>query len=325
VTVEPPPPMNISPPTISGNTTEGQTLTETNGVWSNGPTGFSYQWQDCDSATNRCTSIPGATSTTYTLTASDVGHRIRVQEAAFNAGGPSPTPASSAVTGVVAPPAAPPSAPVSTSPPVITGPAAVGRTLSTSNGLWSGTPPSAYVYQWQRCSSTGCTNIANATASSYALSGSDLGRKVRVVVVAVNSVGVGVGVSSKVGPVLGPAQIKALLAKEITPRGKLAKIAALLKAGGYELSFVAPESGHVVISWYLVPNGAHLAKAQPVLVATGRAGFGNAATKMIKIKLTAAGKRLLQHANRMKLTAKGTFSPSGQAQIVARKTFIVKR
>jgi hypothetical protein len=81
----------------------------------------------------------------------------------------------------------------------------------------------------------------------------------------------------------------------------------------------------VVIGWYLVPNGAHLAKAQPVLVASGRATFGNAGTKTIKIKLTPSGKRLLREANRLKLTAKGTFTPTGQAQIVARTTFTLTR
>jgi hypothetical protein len=324
VTVEPPAPTNIAPPTISGNTTQGQTLSETHGFWTSSPTDFTYQWQDCDSAGKGCTSIPGATSATYTLTASDVGHTIRVQEAAVNAGGMSGA-ASSAVTSVVQPPSAPPTAPVSTSAPVITGPATVGRTLSTSNGLWSGTPPSGYVYQWQRCSSSGCANIAGATASTYELTGSDLGMKVRVVVVAVNSVGFGVGVSSKVGPVLDVAEIKALLAKDITPKGRGAKIGALLKAGGYELSFAAPESGRVVIGWYLVPRGAHLAKAEPVLVATGRATFTNAGSKMIKIKLTTAGKRLLRHAMQLKLTAKGAFTPTGQVQIVVRKPFTLKR
>jgi hypothetical protein len=325
VTVVPAPPAYAgTPPSISGNTTQGQTLAETHGLWTNSPTGFTYQWQDCDSAGNSCTSIPGATSATYTLTVSDVGHRIRVQEAASNAGGMSGA-VSSAVTGVVAPPSGPLTVPVSTSPPVVTGPAAVGRTLSTTNGLWSGTPPSGYAYQWQRCSSSGCTNIAGATASTYTLTSSDLGMHVRVVVVAVNSVGIGVGVSNKVGPVLGFAQIKALLAKHLKPKGRLAKIRAILKASGYKLSFPAPESGVVVISWYLVPNGAHLAKAHPVLVARGRATFRSAGTKLIKIKLTAYGKRLLRHARRVKLTAQGTFTPSGQAKIVARATFTLTR
>jgi hypothetical protein len=326
VTAVPPVPVYAgTPPSISGNTTQGQTLAESHGLWTNSPTSFSYQWEDCDSRGLNCTAIAGATSAAYTLTGSDVGHTIRVLEAAFNAGGESATAPTSAATGVVALPSGPPTVPVSTSPPVVTGPAAVGRTLSTTNGLWSGTPPSGYSYQWQRCSSTGCTNIANATASTYTLTSSDLGLTVRVVVVAVNSVGIGVGVSNKVGPVLGAAQIKALLAKDLKPKGRLAKIGAILKAGGYELSFAAPESGAVVINWYLVPNGAHLAKAQPKLVASGRATFKRAGTQTLKIKLTAYGKGLLRHASRVKLTAQGTFTPSGQAKIVARATFTLTR
>jgi hypothetical protein len=324
VTVVPPAPASAgTPPSISGSTTQGQTLAETHGLWTNNPTGFKYQWLDCDSAGANCTVIAGATSATYTLTASDVGHTIRVLEAAFNAGGQSGA-ATSAATGVVARPAGPPTVPVSTSPPVVTGPAAVGRTLSTTNGLWSGTPPSGYAYQWQRCSSSGCTNIAGATASTYTLTTSDLGMNVRAVIVAVNSVGIGVGVSNKVGRVLGFAQIKALLAKHLTPKGRLAKIGAILKAGGYKLSFPAPESGVVVIGWYLVPNGVHLARARPVLVASGRATFRSAGTTLIKVKLTAYGKGLLKHANRVKLTAQGTFTPSGQAKIVARATFTLR-
>ncbi|HWF75100.1 MAG TPA: Ig-like domain repeat protein [Solirubrobacteraceae bacterium] len=326
VTVVPPVPQyGGTLPSISGNTTQGQTLTETHGTWTNSPTGYTYQWVDCDSAGNHCVVIAGATSQTYTLEASDVGHTIRVLEAAFNAGGPSPVFATSAPTGVVAAPAAPPTVPVSTSPPVITGATTVGRTLSTTNGGWSGTPPSGYSYQWQRCTSSACTNIAGANNTTYALSNSDLGMKVRVVVLAVNSVGGGVAVSNKVGPVVGRAQIEASLAKQLIPKGSAAKIGALLKAGAYTLSFAALESGRVVIGWYMVPAGAHLAKASIVLVASGSATFTSAGTKKLKLKLTAAGKKLLKRSKTLKLTAKATFSASGQTNIVARKTFTLKR
>jgi hypothetical protein len=65
-------------------------------------------------------------------------------------------------------------------PPVITGTAAVNRTLTSSNGSWSGSP-TGYAYQWQRCASAnaGCTNIPNAAGSTYTLTTADGGHYVR--------------------------------------------------------------------------------------------------------------------------------------------------
>jgi len=93
-------PVATSPPSISGTAVEGQTLTEAHGTWTNGPTAYSYQWEDCDTAGNSCSAIGGATSQTHTLAGSDVGHTIRVEEIATNAGGRS-APAPSAPTGAV--------------------------------------------------------------------------------------------------------------------------------------------------------------------------------------------------------------------------------
>jgi hypothetical protein len=62
-----------------------------------------------------------------------------------------------------------------------------------------------------------------------------------------------------------------------------------------------------------------------VLVATGSASFSTASTRAMTIRLTAKGKRLLEHARSMKLTAKGTFSPHDKTAITATKTFTVKR
>ena len=93
-------PVNTSPPQAIGNPSEGQTLAETPGSWANVPTGYSYQWDDCDSVGNSCSPIAGANARTYTLAAHDVGHTIRVQEIASNPGGAS-APASSAPTGIV--------------------------------------------------------------------------------------------------------------------------------------------------------------------------------------------------------------------------------
>jgi hypothetical protein len=96
----PDPPVDTNPPAISGTASERQTLTESNGVWSNSPTAYTYQWEDCDSSGQSCSAISGATGQTYALAATDVGHTIRVQEVATNAGGAG-EPAVSAATEVV--------------------------------------------------------------------------------------------------------------------------------------------------------------------------------------------------------------------------------
>lgn len=95
-----PAPANTSAPTISGTATQGQTLTASRGSWSGSPTSYAYQWRDCDTAGNNCSDISGATGSSYTLTANDVGNTIRVVVTATNAGGS--TPATSAATATVA-------------------------------------------------------------------------------------------------------------------------------------------------------------------------------------------------------------------------------
>ena len=98
----PDPPLDTAVPSISGMPSQGQTLTESHGVWSNSPTAYTYQWEDCDPSGQSCSPVSGATGQTYTLTAGDVGDTIRVQEVASNTGGAG-QPASSAPTAAVAP------------------------------------------------------------------------------------------------------------------------------------------------------------------------------------------------------------------------------
>jgi hypothetical protein len=94
----PPPaaPTNTTPPAIGGSAVEGQTLTASTGTWTGSPTSFAYQWQDCDSAGEACTSASGATGSSYTLGSGDVGRTVRVVVTAANAGG-----STSAVSGQV--------------------------------------------------------------------------------------------------------------------------------------------------------------------------------------------------------------------------------
>ncbi len=93
-------PVSTSPPAISGLAEEGQTLTATAGAWTNAPTSTSVQWERCSASGSSCSAIAGASAQKYTLTASDIGSTLRVQEVASNADGVS-SPAQSAPTPVV--------------------------------------------------------------------------------------------------------------------------------------------------------------------------------------------------------------------------------
>jgi streptogramin lyase len=95
-------PRSLSPPVITGVPAQGQTLSASNGSWSNQPTAFAYQWEQCDQSGNACTAIAGATASSYAVTASLVGDTLRVVVTASNAGGAS-APAASAASGIVAP------------------------------------------------------------------------------------------------------------------------------------------------------------------------------------------------------------------------------
>ncbi len=75
-------PSNETAPAISVTTAAvGKNATATKGTWK-GAAATTLQWQSCSSP-SACADIAGQTSTTYTMTAADVGKSIRVTEKAF--------------------------------------------------------------------------------------------------------------------------------------------------------------------------------------------------------------------------------------------------
>jgi len=79
------PPSDQSPPAISGPPVQGQTVTASTGAWTNDPTSYAYQWEDCNVSGGACTPIPGATQQSYTTGPSDVGSTLLVQVTASDA------------------------------------------------------------------------------------------------------------------------------------------------------------------------------------------------------------------------------------------------
>lgn len=78
----PSPPVNNVAPVVSGTAQAGQTITTTNGTWSNSPTSYTYQWYYAGS-----TPISGGTGTSVVVPDAAVGWYIWCVVTAINAGG----------------------------------------------------------------------------------------------------------------------------------------------------------------------------------------------------------------------------------------------
>jgi hypothetical protein len=195
----PPPPVDVTPPTVSGTAQSGEQLSASSGSWTESPTGFTYQWLRCDSTGANCAPIANAAAQTYVLSAEDVGHTLRVAQTASNEGGAS-SPAESQATGVVVTPPL-----ESTAPPTITGTAQQGQTLIEVRGSWTNGPTS-FANQWLRCDSHGanCAPIAKATTQTYVLASADVGHTLRVAETASNASGSSSPAESQATSVVAP-------------------------------------------------------------------------------------------------------------------------
>lgn len=174
VTITVPAPVNTALPTITGTAQEGQTLSVSNGAWSNSPTSYTYQWKRGGVA------IGGSVNSSRVLTAADVGAVITCTVTAMNAGGS----ASATSAGTSAVVAASTPVPVNTVAPAISGATTTSSTLSTTNGTWDNSP-SSYAYQWRRDG----VDISGATASTYVLTSADQSKSITCRVFATNAGG----------------------------------------------------------------------------------------------------------------------------------------
>jgi hypothetical protein len=152
-------------PTITGALAVGNTLTADAGASSPAADSVSYQWSSAGTA------IDGATSATYALRATDLGHAMIVVVSSLKDGFTTGVQASAA-TDAVAPGA------FSTTPaPTISGTTTVAQTLTANAGVWSPAVDS-YAYQWRRDGSS----IDGATSETYVLQTADAGQAISVMV-----------------------------------------------------------------------------------------------------------------------------------------------
>ncbi|HTY96213.1 MAG TPA: hypothetical protein VMB91_04180, partial [Solirubrobacteraceae bacterium] len=204
----PSPPTNVTAPGIVGVAQEGQTLTVTPGSWENAPEGPRWQWLRCSSAGRNCTNIGSATAATYTVTATDLHHTIKVSETVENGAGGSKPATSPATKAVPVPATSPPSL---TAAPKISGTLTQGQTVTGTAGSWSN-QPFAFVRQWLRCerSGQGCVTIAGATGPGYTLTGADVGHTLVLRETATNAAGSTAGPSKPSGAVAGAVPVSTL-------------------------------------------------------------------------------------------------------------------
>jgi hypothetical protein len=143
------------------------------------PESYDYQWLKDN------VDIPGETDPTYAVQAGDTGHEFKCRVTATNLGGV--TNATSAAATIQTPPA-------NTALPSISGTPAPTKTLTCSQGTWSGSGPQAYSYRWLRNG----TAITGATSNSYVVKSGDAGKQVACRVTASNNGGSAMATSAAV-------------------------------------------------------------------------------------------------------------------------------
>ncbi|HEY5196276.1 MAG TPA: Ig-like domain-containing protein [Solirubrobacteraceae bacterium] len=294
-------PANTTPPAVSGSPAVGQTLTCTPGVWSGGtPQTDAYQWlRDAEA-------ITGATSSTYAVAAADQGHTLTCAVTTTNSGGNATAtsagvaiPAASPVT--TPPPVVPPAtAPVNGALPGISGTAKLGFSVSCSQGVWSGTMPQTYAYQWKRDGAA----IAGATGVKLVIATGDLGHSLTCAVTSSNSAGRATAASASLAVPL-PSNTFTFASK-----------AKASKTGTITLAVQAPGSGHFSIRATFVStatNTATTAKAKSVKIVYGKgtATARHAGSVALTVRPTKAAASRLKKARRLAVAITVTFTPTG--------------
>lgn len=220
---------NRGRPLIVGSPGLGSTLTATNGHWSTGPSGFTYQWLADGTA------ISGATQQTLALGGAQVGKAVSVRVTATSGGATAL--GTSAATAPIAGGAI-----SNVSKPTITGTAKVGETLTSSTGTWSESGTS-YTYQWL---AEGVA-IADATAATFTPTEDQAGRRLTVQVTA-SLVGFtqGVAESARTAPVesLAPPGIVVTGGPVMVGQPRIGKVLEA-KAGTF-----TPSSATVTLQWF---------------------------------------------------------------------------
>ncbi len=180
-------PKSTAKPTVAGAARVGSAEQAAPGTWTGTtPLSYAYQWRRCNGAGGGCADVKGATQASYTAVNDDLGHTLVVAVTANNRWGNASM--TSDATPVVVLGGKSPAAVVS---PSLAGKAAEGQMIAAAPGGWTTAGTISFVFQWQRCSVAldACGNIDGATKQTYTIAAADVGKRLRVAVVATNEFG----------------------------------------------------------------------------------------------------------------------------------------
>ncbi|MDR1824718.1 MAG: family 43 glycosylhydrolase, partial [Bifidobacteriaceae bacterium] len=247
---------------ITGQPVTAATLTADPGTWDPATVNLAYQWQ-ADGV-----DIAGATATTYTVTAADVGKQIGVVVTGTQSGYPDAS--ASAQVGPVQPGTLTPGT------PAISGTVKVGEAVTANPGTWAPSPVTLG-YQWKLDG----VDISGATSAGYTLQPADAGKALSVVVTGSK------GGFTSASVTAGPVTVQALTMTPGTPTiSGLAMVGhSLTVAGGtwtpsdVQLAYQwkvagAAVSGAVTSTYVVQPADAN--KAIIVVVTGVKTGYDSA-------------------------------------------------
>ncbi len=187
-------------PVVTGPPVVGKVVQVTTGTWSPVPTGLSYQWERCNPNGRACAAIANATTSSYTVASSDLGHALVTVVHATNAG----TMQDAFSTATPAIVGAETHGPLVTFPPTVAGLPVEGQSLGARTGLWKGVGSVLFSFRWYRCNNLGghCALVTTATSGIYTTTPKDVGDTIGLSLVASDSTGKTTTViASLVGPV----------------------------------------------------------------------------------------------------------------------------
>jgi hypothetical protein len=278
-------PTLTTPPAVTGTPKVGETVTVSAPTWSLPTVVNTYQWQ------RNGTAIPGATATTYAVTAEDVGAALTAKVTGTKTGYTPGTATTAPVTGLLG------DALTATSPPSIIGAGRIGEQLTANPGAW-GTPEPDFAYQWRRDG----VPIPGATNAVYTVVAADVTHSVSFAVTATRAgYAPGTATSGSVSVAKLASATKVSLAAKRIKKGTRGLLKIILSATG------AKPAGKVKVY-----DGTKLLKGYSVRVSDN-------GVRVVKLPLLKPGK------HKIKAVYAGSATVLGSTSRVVTLTVLKKR